>query len=155
MGADFPYRLRTMCYIEIDHDGSVSWGHDPSAYERARAGRSRLFAVWPGEWASHLFVIDDLDQYARGMGLVHDVARTGLAEHEHQVRWAISPYEPNPDASYISIDVWLDCGCEVRDLRAFAEQMREQKGWVIATTGGLSSGAGTFSLRARRKSLTR
>jgi len=154
MGADFPYRLRTMCYIEIGDDGSVRWGHEESAYERARAGRSRLFAVWPGEWSSHLFAIDDLDLYARGMGLVHDATRTGLAEHEHRVRWAVSPYEPKPDASYISIDVWLDCGCEVLDLRAFAEHMRQQKGWVIATSGGLSGGAGTFSMRARRRSLT-
>ncbi|WP_430495958.1 hypothetical protein ACQRWP_16900 [Micromonospora trifolii] len=34
------------------------------AYERAVAGTSRLFAVWPGNYSSDLFAIDDLDAYA-------------------------------------------------------------------------------------------
>jgi hypothetical protein len=62
-----------------------------------------------------------------------------------------------PNGVYISIDVWLDCGCEIRDLQAFAKQMRDQKGWDIATTGGWGSStdsAGrTYLLRARRRSL--
>lgn len=154
LGADFPYQMRTMCYIEIGADGSVTWGSDVGAYRRARAGESNLYAVWPGEWASHLFVIDDFDQYARGMGLVHDAARSGLTEHDHDMRWAVSPYEPNPRASYVAIDVWLDCGCRIRDLHAFAAQMRAQKGWDIAVTRGLSVGGGTYTMRVRRKSLT-
>jgi hypothetical protein len=44
---------------------------DAAAFERAAAGRSRIFAVWPEGYRSGLFIIDDLDQYARGMGLVH------------------------------------------------------------------------------------
>jgi hypothetical protein len=71
------------------------------------------------------------------------------------VRWAVSPYEPNPGARYIVIEVWLDCGgCVIRDLHAFAAQMRAQKGWDIAATRGLSGGGGTYTMRARRKSLT-
>jgi hypothetical protein len=160
MGAEFPYTLGTMCYFEVSRDGNVRWGNDAGARERALAGDVRLYAVWPGKWSSHLFVIDDLDQYARAFGIVHDAARTGLADHEHEVRWAVSPYEDKPDGVYISIDVWLDCGCEIRDVQAFAKQMREQKGWDIATTTGWgSSGSGdagrTYSLRARRKSLQR
>jgi hypothetical protein len=157
MGVEFPYTLGTMCYFEVCRDGNVRWGNDAGAYERARSGDVRLYAVWPGEWSSHLFVIDDLDQYAGAFGIVHDPARTGLADHEHEVHWAVSPYEKKPDGAYISIDVWLDCGCEIRDLQAFAKQIREQKGWDIATTTGWgSSGSNdrrTYSLRARRKSL--
>jgi hypothetical protein len=160
LGADFPYTLETMCYLEVSTDGSVRWGTDAGAYERARVGDVRLYAVWPGKWASHLFVIDDLDQYARAFGIVHDVERTGLAEHEHEVRWSLSPYEQKPDGAYITIDVWLDCGCEVRDLQSFAKHMRDQKGWDIATTTGWGSSGmtgerRTYSLRARRKSLGR
>lgn len=153
LGADFPYTLATMCYIAVDRDGGVRWGIDADTYERARAGDARLYAVWPGQWSSHLFVIDDLDEYARAFGIVHDPVRTGLADHEHQVRWEVSSYERNPNGSYITIDVWLDCGCEVRDLQSFAKQMREQKGWDIATTSGWGSGGGRYSMRARRKSL--
>ena len=158
MGSEFPYALQTMCYIEVAADGSVRWGSDAKTYARVLAGESRLYAVWPGQWSSHLFVIDDLDQYARALGLVHDETRTGLADHEHQVRWSISKYENKPNGSYVSISVQLDCGCEIRDLKSFASQMQKQKGWDIATTGGwghsTSENGTTYSMRARRKSLT-
>lgn len=158
MGAEFPYTLPTMCYIEVATDGSVRWGTDAGTYQRAQAGECRLYAVWPGKWSSHLFAIDDLGQYARAVGIVHDETRTGLTDHEHEVRWSISKYEKNPGGSYIGINVRLDCGCEIRDLKSFASHMREQKGWDIATTGGWGSSADaagtTYSMRARRKSLT-
>src|SRR5262249_39969214 len=143
MGAGFPYKLKTMCYIEVGRDGSITWGSDLDAYERARAGESQLYAVWPGEWSSHLFVVDDLDAYARGRGLVHDAERSGLADHDHDVQGAISPYEPNPQAIYVAIDVRLDCGCVLRDLHAFATQMRSQEGWDIAVSRGFSTEGGS------------
>jgi hypothetical protein len=159
MGLEFPYKLGTLCYIEVAKDGTVTWGVDEGTYERAVAGESRLFAVWPGEWSSHLFAIDDLDQFAGAFGIVHDEVRTGLADHVHQIRWRVSPYEEKPNGSYIHIDAWLDCGCHVRDLKAFAAQMRKQKGWDIATSGGWGSsgtdeGGWTYSIRVRRKSLS-
>jgi hypothetical protein len=155
LGTEFPYTSATLCYIEVAEDGTVTHGKDADTYERARDGKCRLFAVWPGEWASHLFVIDDLDEYARAHGLVHDPERTGLADHEHAVQWELDPSEKKPMGSYITIRVKLDCGCEIRDLDAFAKQMRAQQGWDIATSSGWggSSGSGTY-MRARRKSLT-
>ncbi|WLQ34666.1 hypothetical protein P8A18_15025 [Streptomyces castrisilvae] len=89
-GTKFPYQLGTMCYIEVHKDGSVTHGHDAQTYRRVLAGDSQLYAVWPGEWSSHLFVIDDLDEYAKALGIVHDEERTGLAEHQHDVRWELS-----------------------------------------------------------------
>jgi hypothetical protein len=158
MGKDFPYTQSTLCYIEIAEDGTVTHGTDASTYKRARSGKSRLFAVWPGQWSSHLFAIDDLDEYARALGLIHDKDRTGLAEHEHLVRWKLSPYEAKPNASYVTIELELDCDCAIKDLRIFAGQMRDQRGWDISTTGGWGSsthqGRTTYSLRVRRKSLT-
>ncbi|MGW4379320.1 hypothetical protein [Kitasatospora sp. NPDC004531] len=92
-------------------------------------------------------------------GIIHDQDRTGLAEHEHLVRWKLSPYETKPNASYVDIELELDCGCTIEDLRTFADQMRTQRGWDIATScgWGRSSRPGhntTYSLRARRKSLS-
>lgn len=159
VGKDFPYMLATMCYIEVEADGTVTWGSDRGSYERALAGKSRLYAVWPGQRSSHLFVIDDLDEYARALGIVHDEERTGLAQHEHDVRWSVSRFEDKPPGAYVDIDLWLDCGCEIRDLKSFASQMREQKGWDIATSRGWGR-SGTdesgyrYSLRARGSSLT-
>ena len=157
VGKDFPHTLRTMCYIKVRNDGSVTQGADRAAYERALSGDSRLFAVWPGEWSSHLFAIDDLDDYARAHGIKHDQERTGLANHVHDVRWVEAEREQNPRSPYVSIRVSLECGCEIHDLRTFADQMREQRDWVVATSGGWgrsSRPAGTtYSLRIRRKSL--
>lgn len=158
-GTDFPYAAKVICYIEVSADGSVRWGSvDREAVGRARSGSSRLFAVWPGQWASHLFAIDDLDACARGLGFLPDPSRTGLAEHDHLARWSVSRFETNPNASYVSIDVELDCGCTINDLKVFAEQMRQQQGWDVATSSGWgSSGAPgakpTYSIRVRRKSL--
>jgi len=154
LGKEFPYTLKTVCYIEVTNDGTVGWDDSLGAYERARAGASRLYAVWPGEWASHLFAIDDLDEYARAMGIIHDQERTGLAEHQHQVRWSLNPYERNPSGSYVTIDVSLECGCKILDLKSFATQMRQQKGWEVATSVGWGGSESQYYMRVRRSSLT-
>jgi hypothetical protein len=153
-GKDFPYDSRTTCYIEVDNDGSVTQGVDAQAYQRAVAGTSRLFAVWPGDYSSDLFVIDDLDAYARAVGLIHDRERTGLDDHEHQVRWEPADRDPNSRGSYISVVVYFDCGCAIRDLRTFADQMRAQRGWDVATSGGWGGSGDRFTVRVRRRSLT-
>ncbi|MGW0311313.1 hypothetical protein [Streptomyces flavidovirens] len=136
----------------------MTHGDDRAAYERALAGTSRLFAVWPGEWSSHLFVIDNLDEYAKAHGIKHDEDRTGLKEHVHDVRWEKNSYgNDSPRSPYISIRVSLECGCSIHDLSAFAAQMKDQQGWVVATSGGWGSSSGpegtAYSLRVRRKSL--
>jgi hypothetical protein len=115
--------------------------------------------VWPGKWRSDLFTIDDLDQLARGLGFVYDAQRTGLADHEHEVTWSMDAYGTgSARSSYVDIRVQLHCGCTIRDLRAFADHMRRQRGWDIAESGGWGSstgaGATTYSMRASRKSLT-
>lgn len=157
-GLEFPYTDRTTCYIEVHKDGRVTHGADRAVYERAVLGESRLYAVWPGEWSSHLFVIDDLDEYAKALGIKHDVKRTGLAEHVHRVSWVEDGREQNPRSPYIGIRVSLECGCEIRDIRSFAAHMREQKGWDVAVSSGWGSSTGpdgtTYSFRVRRRSLT-
>ncbi|WP_353945540.1 hypothetical protein ABII15_30805 [Streptomyces sp. HUAS MG91] len=105
-------------------------------------------------------MIDDLDEYAKAHGIKHDVERTGLKEHVHEVRWEPNPYATDsPRSPYIGVSVTLDCGCEINDLCAFAAQMKEQRGWNVASSGGWGSsgrpeGKRTYSLRVRRKSLT-
>ena len=65
----FPYRGSLVCYLSLDAAGSLTQvGHDFSsaaeAYRRAAAGEIRLYAVWPGEYSSDLFEIDDLNAFA-------------------------------------------------------------------------------------------
>jgi hypothetical protein len=49
------------------------------------------------------------------------------------------PAEAKPQGTYVSINVWLDCACKILDLAAFANQMRQQRGWAVATGGGWGS----------------
>lgn len=114
LGPEFPYTLRTMCCIEVGPDGVITWGGGKAAYERALRGQSRLYAVWPGTWASHLFLIDDLDEFGRAFGFVRDEDRTGLADHQHDVSWNPGPHDPNPGGAWVDVDVQLNCGCEIR-----------------------------------------
>ncbi|MGK5530641.1 hypothetical protein [Streptomyces sp. URMC 129] len=156
-GRSFPYKASTTCYIEVWNDGTVTHGTDDGTYRRALTGESRLFAVWPGEWSSHLFLIDDLDEYARAVGIEHDQERTGLAEHVHDVQWVAADGGGGARSQYVDVRLSLGCGCAIHDLRVFAAQMREQRGWDIATSVGWGSSSGPdgtdYSLRIRRKSL--
>jgi hypothetical protein len=156
---NFPYELPTVCYLEVASDGTVTSPPEDGVTARVRSAGSRLYAVWPGHYRSDLFLIDDIDEYEKAIGLQHDPIRTGLQEHEHQVRWTISPHEQKPTGTYIAIDVHLDCGCELKNLTTFAKHMKTQAGWDIATTANWTthqppSGTPTYTLRARRLSLT-
>lgn len=64
----FPYRSKLVCYMELTNDGSIKQLSTKSekiqAYLNAKAGISKILAVWPGQWRSDLFIIDDLDSFA-------------------------------------------------------------------------------------------
>lgn len=75
----FPYTGSTMCYIEVGKDGEVSQLHHKNksdrpgvlaAYQRAISGDCVIYAVWPGNWRSDLFLIDDLEAFARSFELI-------------------------------------------------------------------------------------
>lgn len=65
--ATFPYNSKHVCFFEIYSDGLISQLHykdeKRKAYENAKIGKSKIYAVWPGEWTSDLFEIDDLEAY--------------------------------------------------------------------------------------------
>ena len=71
--SDFLFTLDTMCYFEVDKKGIVTQiPHKRKAdrelvyeaYKRAVVKKTTLYAVWPGNWSSDLFVIDDLEAFA-------------------------------------------------------------------------------------------
>lgn len=76
--SNFPYSMSTICYFEVDKKGNVSQvphknKSDRSkvleAYQRALNKTITLYAVWPGNWSSDLFIIDDIDGFAKELGL--------------------------------------------------------------------------------------
>ncbi|MEW9125156.1 MAG: hypothetical protein AB2421_20770, partial [Thermotaleaceae bacterium] len=71
---NFPYRMDTICYFEVDKNGNVSQVLHKNksdrakvleAYQRAKDKTITLYAVWPGHWRSDLFIIDDVDAFAK------------------------------------------------------------------------------------------
>lgn len=150
-GDAFPYLAKTTCYVEVLADGTVQQGWDEGTYERVSANESALYAVWPGTWSSDLFVIDDVEQFARAVGIVQDKQRTGLDEHTHDVAFTERPN--GSGRQYCPVDVQLHCGCEIKDIRTFAKHMREQRGWDIATSKGWGHSGSTYSMHVRRTSL--
>jgi len=71
---NFPYTMSTVCYFEVDKNGSVlqvphknksDRSNLLEVYKRAVDKTTTLYAVWPGKWSSDLFIIDDLDAFAK------------------------------------------------------------------------------------------
>ena len=80
----FPYTGSTVCYIEVGKDGEVAQMHHKNksdrpgvsaAYQRVVRGDSTLYAVWPGKWSSDLFLIDDLEAFAKSIELLETLNR--------------------------------------------------------------------------------
>lgn len=68
-GRTFPYTASRVCYFERYADGTLRGlsykGEFQEAVRRARLDDgSTIFAVWPAEYESYLFLIDDLDALA-------------------------------------------------------------------------------------------
>ena len=65
----FPYQSPLVCYFEVFEDGTVRQVSNKNdkivACVNVQTGRSILFAVWPGQWRSDLFIIDDMKSFAK------------------------------------------------------------------------------------------
>ena len=62
----FPYDSKTTCYILIGKNGEVNQvSHTikelQEAYNAVKNDSATLYAVWPGQWRSDLFIIDDIN----------------------------------------------------------------------------------------------
>lgn len=75
---DFPYKMSTICYFEVDKNGNVlqvphknksDQARLLEVYKRAIDKTTVLYAVWPGNWSSDLFIIDDLNAFAKEFNL--------------------------------------------------------------------------------------
>lgn len=70
----FPYSSKLVCYIEVRKSGEVQQVPNSktgisNAYDNVKNGNAVLYAVWPGNWRSDLFIIDDLDALAEAFGI--------------------------------------------------------------------------------------
>lgn len=75
---NFPYRLSIMCYFEVYKDGTVKRIYHKNkcdlpnvieAYNRAKNSETTMYGVWPGQYGSDMFIIDDLEIFAEKFGI--------------------------------------------------------------------------------------
>ena len=66
----FPYRSKLVCYMELSNEGDIKQLSTRDAkfqaYLNYKAGVSKILAVWPGQWRSDLFIVDELDSFLDG-----------------------------------------------------------------------------------------
>ncbi|MEK5033429.1 hypothetical protein MKY96_18390 [Paenibacillus sp. FSL R7-0302] len=76
---NFPYSASTICYFEVGGGGDVSQVYHKNKsdrlkileiYNRVSSKETTLYAVWPGKYSSDLFIIDDLDAFAKAFDLI-------------------------------------------------------------------------------------
>jgi len=64
----FPYGSKLVCFMELQPNGTltqlVTKQQKVDAYFNADVGKSQIVAVWPGQWRSDLFIIDDLEAFS-------------------------------------------------------------------------------------------
>lgn len=151
----FPYTSKTVCYILVTVDGNVvqvqhSAGELQAAYDAVCNKKASLYAVWPGNWRSDLFIIDDMEAFADALGLT----KMNEEEHIHDITWKFSEYGDDA-ARYALIDCQFKCNCNFwkMNLKKFAKDMCAQKGWNVATSKGCSGHSDIFSVYVRRDTL--
>ena len=70
----FPYRRKTVCYMEVFPNGDINQLSTrqelKDAFYHAVSGKSKIVAVWPGQWRSDLFIIDDLEEFNTELALM-------------------------------------------------------------------------------------
>ena len=70
----FLYGSKLVCYFVVYPDGKAEQIQNnkttaKSVYEHVVAKDYVLYAVWPGQWRSDLFIIDDIELYANALGI--------------------------------------------------------------------------------------
>jgi len=150
----FPYTMPTVCYIFVDNDGVVKQVPHVTddirqAYCDVVNGSGTLYAVWPGKYRSDIFIIDDLDAFAVGFGLVPSAAKD--EGHVHDIEYEV--IRNNPRSCYLDIKCTFKCDCDLIGLgiRQIATDLNAQKGWNVSISEWSGSGR-TLYLRVRRES---
>ena len=149
----FPYDSKQVCYILVTNSGAVSQvQHNQSelsvAFKAISEGQAALYAVWPGQWISDLFIIDDLNAFADAVGIPREDT------HVHDIEWKLSDIDDGV-SRYAWVDCKFKCNCSLwkMGIKKFANDMRKQKGWDIATSKGYGSHGDEYSIPVRRNSL--
>ena len=153
----FPYAAKNICYIEFSANGAVhqvscSKESIEEACFRVKAERATLYAVWPGQYKSDLFAVDDMDALSDAFGIERE------KPHQHIVNYYYDDFD-DEKSPYASVNISFDCGCKIsqNNIKVIASDLKKQFGWLMASTTGfgchVTDGKTVYSVRILRSSL--
>ena len=153
----FPYNSKHNCYLMIDEDGKleqINYGKSEieKMYLVAKQEKKDIFIVWPGQYRSDLFIVDDLNAFADAFGIERNDS------HKHRISWSLANSDDGK-SQYATVQVEFKCGCKIdlNNIRKIALDFDRQFGWDVAKTTGFGSGTRNgktiYSLSVRRKSI--
>lgn len=148
---EFPYKERTTCYIFVKENGDVKQViSNKTGIEEIKEdllnNKGKLYAVWPGNYSSDLFLVDDTKALLMAFGLYE-------SKHIHDIEWNFSDFKKDSKV-YAYIDCKLKCGCNIDKIgiRQFAADMKKQKNWDVCVTR--YSGYGDeYTIQVKRSTL--
>lgn len=138
--SDFQWQLNTMCYILVCSNLEVFQIKKDISYEKAyriaKNGGGKILAVWPGNWRSDAFLVDDLEQFALEFGCVKPSLPIEIVEYKH-----LKEYDGR-NLYYIDFVVKSDKDMlllERNFLERFADEIMRKFGWKVALSKGYGS----------------
>lgn len=147
--SDVPYLSDGIRYYEARDNALYEINQNEvllrEAYARAKAGESKLYFTWHGQFKTDTFEVDDL----LPLGLAYGFEE---ANHMHDVEWRIC--DENERGAYFSVDLEFKCGCTFdgvdRDKR-LQLTLKSLKGWEISKHSNGRNGK--YSVRVLKSSM--
>lgn len=136
---EFPYQSSGICYLTLNKYGELTEvnSNDHTAmkelYQRLIHQECELYTVLPKASSGRLYLVDDLPAFAKAFELLE------TKPHVHEIAWSFADHDDGK-SKHAEILVQLKCGCKIRfnGLRQFAEEVKNQKGWIIDQGSGMS-----------------
>ena len=141
---EFPWNEKTISYIYFDKNlnsyqvGSNRDISHENAYQLAKSGEGKIIAVWPGNYRSDAFLIDDLNLYGLQFGCVKNPLPIKIVGYIHD-----NPFNyDTKQTKYISFFYEGTDGDITRMpnfLERLSDMLYDKFGWKIAMGKGYSS----------------
>ncbi len=136
---EFEWRNKRVCYLFIGLSGEVfQIEKDISAqeaYSKVSANKGRLVAVWPGNWRSDAFIIDDIRTFGLTFDCIHEDLPLKIIGYSHKTIEFDTTFSKH-------VDFVIECSREVHSLpnflKRFSDKLEQEFGWTIALSRGYS-----------------
>lgn len=103
---NFPYEANTVPFIMVK-GGKVTWaGRKAGKIAMLKERGGKILAVWPGEWSSDVFEINDRVRALAELGDLTAIKKLSTCNHKFKIHG-----ESQSTSQTRSVEVELLCGC--------------------------------------------